>query len=113
MCKGADIVELCLKKELYPYQFPVTKAYEMMSCFEGVLEYYKHTGDPEHLLAVENFVDMLVKTDYTIIGGAGCKHEFLDNSTLTQTEPASAEVMQETCITVTFMKQPITLIKVI
>ena len=104
MCKGADIVGLCLRKELYPYQFPVTKAYEMMSCFEGLLEYYKHTGDPEHLLAVENFVDMLVKTDYTLIGGSGCRHEFLDNSTLTQTEPASADVMQETCVTVTFMK---------
>ena len=104
MCKGADIVGLCLRKELYPYQFPVTKAYEMMSCFEGLLEYYKHTGDPEQLLAVENFVDMLVKTDYTVIGGSGCRHEFLDNSTLTQTEPASADVMQETCVTVTFMK---------
>ena len=104
MCKGADIVELCLKRGLYPYQFPVTKAYEMMSCFEGLLEYYKHTGYPEHLSAVENFVDMLVETDYTIIGGSGCRHEFLDNSTITQTEPASADVMQETCVTVTFMK---------
>ena len=47
---------------------------------------------------------MLVKTDYTVIGGSGCRHEFLDNSTLTQTEPASADVMQETCVTVTFMK---------
>ena len=104
MCQGADLVELCLNKKMYPYQFPVTKAYEMMSCFEGVLEYYKHTENPDHLKAVENFVDMLVKTDITIIGGAGCKHEFLDNSALTQTEPATMDVMQETCVTVTFMK---------
>ncbi len=104
MCKGANIVDLCLKKELYPYQFPVTKAYEMMSCFEGLLEYYKYTENPNHLLAIENFVDMLVKTDYTIIGGSGCRHEYLDNSTLTQTEPATEVVMQETCVTVTFIK---------
>jgi len=104
MCHGADFIDLCLNKKMYPYQFPVTKAYEMMSCFEGVLEYYKHTENPDHLKAVENFVDMLVKTDITIIGGAGCKHEFLDNSVLAQTEPATMDVMQETCVTVTFIK---------
>ena len=104
LCKGADLVDLALKKELYPYQYPQTKAYEMMSCFEGVLEYYKTVGNPDHLLAVENFVDMLIASDYTLIGGAGCRHEFLDNSTLTQTEPATMDVMQETCVTVTLIK---------
>ena len=104
LCKGANLIELALAKELYPYQYPQTKAYEMMSCFEGVLEYYKHTGEPKLLLATENFVEMLIKSDYTLIGGAGCKHEFLDNSTLTQTEAATMDVMQETCVTVTLMK---------
>ena len=104
MCKGSDLVALGLQKEIYPYQFPQTKAYEMMSCYEGLLEYYKHVGNPDHLTAVENFVDMLIKTDYTLIGSSGCRHEFLDNSTLTQTEPATADVMQETCVTVTLMK---------
>ena len=104
MCKGTSLVSLVLDGELYPYQFPVTKAYEMMSCFEGVLEYYKYTGNPDHLLAVERFVDMIVKTDYTLIGSSGCNHEFLDNSAVTQTEPAKQEVMQETCVTVTLMK---------
>ena len=104
MCKGVNLVELALKGELYPYQYPITKAYEMMSCFEGLLEYYKHTGNPEHLMAVENFVDMIVQTDYTLIGCSGCRHEFLDNSTVTQTEPATDVVMQETCVTVTFLK---------
>ncbi len=104
MCKGADLVGLCLEKKLYPYQFPVTKAYEMMSCYEGLLEYYRHTGNPDHLAAVVRFVDKLISTDYTIIGGSGGSHEFFDNSTKTQTEPATAEVMQETCVTVTLMK---------
>ena len=104
LCKGADLIALALRKELYPYQYPETKAYEMMSCFEGVLEYYKVVGDPDYLTAVENFVEMLVASDYTLIGGAGCKHEFLDNSVITQTEPATMDVMQETCVTVTLMK---------
>ena len=104
LCKGTNLIELALKKELYPYQYPQTKAYEMRSCFEGVLEYYKTVGNPDHLLAVENFVDMLIASDYTLIGGAGCRHEFFDYSTLTQTEPASMDVMQETCVTVTLIK---------
>ena len=104
MCKGADLVGLCLEKKLYPYQFPVTKAYEMMSCFEGLLEYYKLTGNPKHIEAVESFVDMLTKTDITLIGCAGCRHEFLDNAAKTQTEPATDVVMQETCVTVTYIK---------
>ena len=104
LCKGANLIDLALKKELYPYQYPQTKAYEMMSCFEGVLEYYKTVGNPDHFLAVENFVEMLIASDYTLIGGAGCRHEFLDNSTLTQTEPATMDVMQETCVTVTLIK---------
>ena len=104
MCKGADLVDLVLNTELYPYQFPQTKAYEMMSCFEGLLEYYKHTGNPDHLRAVETFVDRIIKSDYTLIGSSGCNHEFLDNSVLTQTEPAKQDVMQETCVTVTLIK---------
>ncbi len=99
-----NLIELCLKKEMYPYQFVCTKAYEMMSCFEGLLEYYKIKGDPDHLEAVENFVDMVALTDYTLIGTSGCTHELFDNSTKMQTEPAIDEVMQETCVTVTFMK---------
>ncbi len=102
-CKDMNLIELCLSKELYPYQFAYTKAYEMMSCFEGLLEYYKVKGNPNHLRAVENFVDMVVETDYTLIGSSGCTHELFDNSTKMQTEPTE-HVMQETCVTVTFMK---------
>ena len=102
-CSDMNIIELCLNKKLYPYQFTHTKAYEMRSCFEGLLEYYKVTGDKKYLAAVENFVDMVVKTDYTIIGCSGCTHELFDNSTEKQTEETDG-VMQETCVTVTFMK---------
>lgn len=104
MCKGADLFDLTMNTELYPYQYPQTKAYEMMSCFEGMLEYYKHTGKREYLEAAEVFVDKVMKSDYSLIGSSGCRHEFFDNSTLTQTEPAKEDVMQETCVTVTLIK---------
>lgn len=103
-CADFNLIETCVSKALYPYQFPHVKAYEMMSCLEGVLEYYRLTQDGKYLTAVINFVDMVVETDYTIIGCSGCKHELFDNSTKMQTEPAKEEIMQETCVTVTFMK---------
>lgn len=104
LCAGENLIEQALAQKLYPYQFKETKAYEMMSCFEGVLEYYKVTGNPDHLRAVENFVEMVAQTDYTLIGCSGCRHEYFDNSSVTQTEPPIQEVMQETCVTVTFIK---------
>lgn len=103
-CKDMNLIQECLDGKKAPYQFAQSKAYEMMSCFEGLLEYYKHTGNESHLQAVVNFVDKIVQTDYTIIGCSGCTNEMLDNSTKTQTEPGVDEIMQETCVTVTFMK---------
>ena len=104
LCAGENLIQQALAKKLYPYQFKETKAYEMMSCFEGVLEYYKVTGNPDYLQAVENFTEMVAESDYTIIGCSGCRHEYFDNSSITQTEPPVQEVMQETCVTVTFIK---------
>ena len=101
--KDADIISLCRTKEKRPFEFRYTKAYEMMSCFEGLLEYYKVKGDENDLKAVVNFVDMVLESDYTVIGSCGCTHELFDNSTLKQTE-YSEGVMQETCVTVTLMK---------
>lgn len=101
--KDQDIISLCKNKSKFPFEFNHTKAYEMTSCFEGLLEYYKVTGNAEDLQAVINFVDMVLETDYTVIGSAGCTHELFDNSTVRQTE-FSEGVMQETCVTVTIMK---------
>lgn len=39
-----NIFDLAYEDKTDPYQYPVTKAYEMMSCFEGLLEYYRATG---------------------------------------------------------------------
>ena len=101
--KDQDIIKLCLTKEKYPFEFSHTKAYEMMSCFEGLLEYYKITGKADDLKAVVNFVDLVLESDYTAIGSSGCTHELFDNSSVKQTEYTEG-VMQETCATVTLMK---------
>lgn len=98
-----DLVKLALENELMPYQYPVTKAYEMMSFYEGLIAYYEVTQCEKYLDAADKFLEAVAKSDITIIGCAGCAHEFFDHSAVTQTE-YSEQVMQETCVTVTWMR---------
>ena len=56
-CGGTDIVnifDLAYEDKLFPYQYPVTKAYEMTSCFEGLLEYYYVTGEERYKKSIIN-----------------------------------------------------------
>ena len=100
----ANVFELAYEDKTDPYQYPITKAYELISCFEGLLEYYRATGVEKYTTAVLNFGRRLMKTDITIIGSAGCTHEYLDHAAARQTDTAYAGIMQETCVTVTWMK---------
>ena len=107
-CGGTDvenIFELAYKKELRPYQYPVTKAYEMTSCFMGLLEYYRINKDHKHLQALINYADCILEDDFTVIGSAGCTHELFDHSTVRQANPDRGDPRaQETCVTVTLMQ---------
>lgn len=98
-----NFIELALEGKLYPYQYPVVKAYETMSFFEGLLAYYEVTGKEKYYEAVVKFYDAVRKTDMTAIGCSGCTHELFDNSSVRQTE-YSEGIMQETCVTVTWMR---------
>jgi len=101
---SSNIFDLAYENKLYPYQYPITKAYEITSCFEGLLEYYKITGNEKYRISVVNFADRILESDFTIIGGSGCAGECLDNSTVSQANSKNHDVMQETCVTVTMMK---------
>ena len=100
----ANLFEIAYEDKTDPYQYPITKAYEMISNFEGLLEYYRATGEEKYRVAVVNFARRLAKTDITIIGTAGCTHELLDHAAARQTDTAYQGIMQETCVTVTWMK---------
>lgn len=102
-CSDCNLVELALNSDLYPYQYPVTKAYEMMSFYEGLLAYYEVTGEKKYFTAIDRFLDLVEKSDVTIIGCSGCTHELFDNSSIMQTE-YHENIMQETCVTVTWMR---------
>lgn len=102
-CSGGDLISLAYENELMPYMYPETKAYETMSFFEGILAYYEVTGKAYYLTAAERFFEAVKQTDITIIGCSGCTHELFDNSAVKQTEYSDG-IMQETCVTVTWMR---------
>lgn len=106
---GTDIVNifnLAYEDKLYPYQYPVTKAYEMISCFEGLLEYYRIYKNEKHKQAIIRFADKILESDFTVIGCCGCTHELFDHSTVRQANRININDarMQETCVTVSLMR---------
>ena len=101
-CRDGNLIE-CVKAGKKPYEFPEVKAYETMSFFEGLLAYYEISGEKKYLEIVEKFAESVYENDITVIGCAGCTHELFDNSAEKQTE-YSETIMQETCVTVTWMR---------
>jgi DUF1680 family protein len=77
------------------------KAYEMMSCYEGLLELYRITVDPSYLKAVEAAVKNIIESEINI-SGSGSAFECFYNGAKFQTEPTYHTM--ETCVTMTWMK---------
>lgn len=99
----SNIIQLVINDEFAPYQYPITKAYEMISCFEGLLEYYRITKEEQYKEVLIRFAERVLETDFTVIGSCGCTHEQFDHSTVRQANTNNGP-MQETCVTVTLMK---------
>lgn len=97
-----NLVEIFFKKEKKISELIAKKAYEMMSCFQGLLEYYEVTGEEKYLVSVKNFVEAVIDAELTEIGALGTDFEFFDDSVKNQTE-LRERPMLETCVTVTFM----------
>jgi DUF1680 family protein len=77
------------------------KAYEMMSCYEGLLEYYKIVKNPQHLEAVVKTVDNIMEHEINI-AGSGSAFECWYGGKEKQTIPTYHTM--ETCVTMTWMK---------
>jgi uncharacterized protein len=77
------------------------KAYEMMSCYDGLLELYRITGEPTYLKAVEMAVTNIIGSEINI-AGSGTAFECFYKGTKYQTEPTYHTM--ETCVTMTWMK---------
>ena len=100
---GVNVFRRAYENVLYPYQYGVSKAYEMTSCFEGLLDFYRVTGCEEYKTSVVNFARALIDSEISVIGSSGCTHELFDHTKTRQTQFYDG-IMQETCVTVTWMK---------
>ena len=77
------------------------KAYEMMSCYEGLLEMYKLTGEKKYLEAVEKTVETIIEQEINI-AGSGSAFECWYGGKERQTQPTYHTM--ETCVTFTWMQ---------
>lgn len=77
------------------------KAYEMMSCYEGLLELYRITGNSSYREAVERTWENIRATEINI-AGSGASEEMWFGGYARQTMPITH--YQETCVTVTWIK---------
>ncbi len=102
--QSANIIELAFEDKVSPHEYPVVKAYEMMSCFEGLLQFYYVTGIEKYKTAILNFGKRIINGELSIIGCSGCTHELFDHTAVRQTQTDYEGVIQETCVTVTWMK---------
>jgi DUF1680 family protein len=77
------------------------KAYEMMSCYEGLLELYRITGKPAYRTAVENTWENIKETEINIVGSGTSMECWFGGKKL---QPFLAKHYQETCVTATWIK---------
>uniref|UniRef100_UPI004029E2B5 glycoside hydrolase family 127 protein n=1 Tax=Candidatus Cryptobacteroides bacterium TaxID=3085639 RepID=UPI004029E2B5 len=77
------------------------KAYEMMSCYEGLLEYYKVTGNEAYYEAVRKSVSHIIEEEINI-AGSGSSIECWYGGKALQTVPTYHTM--ETCVGFTWMQ---------
>ena len=77
------------------------KAYELMSCYQGLLEYYLATGRKDCLDAAVATARDIATNEVNVAGGASAG-EFWYDGAKRQHEPWHSQ--QETCVTITWMR---------
>jgi hypothetical protein len=75
------------------------KAYEMLSCINGMLEWYRTTGDPRYLRTALNVWEDIVAKRLYITGTASAGEVFHGDHELVNTGSVG-----ETCVTVTWLQ---------
>jgi DUF1680 family protein len=84
-----------------PVKISAPKAYEIMSCYEGLCELYRATGESKYLDAAVSFAESLIEREIMIVG-SGSSAELWCDGAFRQTE--LLEQPMETCVTATWIK---------
>jgi uncharacterized protein len=102
--QGVPVFEMFPKPLPHPTSYGhhgQSKAYEMMSCYEGLAELHRQTGEPTWRTAVEKLVANVRDNEITIVG-SGSSAERWCGGALRQHEPVPH--WMETCVTATWIK---------
>jgi uncharacterized protein len=90
----------------------IAKAYEMMSCFEGLCEFYRATGNSQALETAILFWEEVNEEEITLLGSGGADAPYnlgpgtgeqWNRTRFEQTNP-DVDLMMETCVTVYWMR---------
>ena len=101
---SVNLFDLAYEDRMPVSSYHVTKAHEMISCFEGLAEYNKVKPTVRHTLALIRFANRVLAEEHTVIGCLGCNFESFDYAAREQFNESHHGIMQETCVTVTWMK---------
>jgi DUF1680 family protein len=111
-CKEANLFDKAVENVL-PHEMcrDYPKAYDMLSLFEGLVEYYRLTDNPRWKQAALNLFQNVRKHEITVLGNGGSDQpyhpkvagEAWGNTAVEQTNP-NIKRMMETCTGVTWMK---------
>lgn len=97
---GMRLVEDALAG-LAPEKMSWNKAYEMMSCFEGLCELYRVTGEGRYRGAATALADNILRDEVTIVGpGTQIEHWFGGQ----RKQTTAVNRPMETCVTATWVK---------
>ena len=78
-----------------------SKAYEMMSCYQGMLEYYEVTGRKDLFDAALKSAEDIVKEEINLAGGCACSEAWFHGA---GKQHLPYLRLQETCVTTTWMR---------
>lgn len=98
---GVPVAERWPRPEVWYGPKNGQKAYEMMSCYEGLLDLYAITGNENHFEAARMTVDNIVANEINI-AGSGSSHECWYYGKRLQTRPTVHTM--ETCVTTTWLQ---------
>jgi hypothetical protein len=77
------------------------KAYEMMSCYEGLLELYRVTGNETYKTAVQKVWENIKNTEINVVGSGSSMEAWFGGKKF---QTMVAPHYQETCVTATWIK---------
>lgn len=98
---GIPVAERIPLKQGQTWNLSGQKSYEMMSCYEGLLELYQVTGNKDYLKATEMTVQNIIDDEINIIGSGSASECWFHGRSKQMEDIINAN---ETCVTTTWIK---------